>query len=168
LSPQGDELSPSGSWGICAPALPEVLTGVFNKNCIPGKIDMAESLVTKFDKLDMFDEIYVHVKKDQEKLIASAYPEPRVRVYGVIHSGNLSVDGRSVASLYHYLINSRIAKSMCAPMPSYMYDFMKVIWERTRYLIPSAARDIPPQIIVHNSSTTASLKECPMHLVTVK
>jgi hypothetical protein len=26
LSPQGDELSPSGSWGICAPALPEVLT----------------------------------------------------------------------------------------------------------------------------------------------
>jgi hypothetical protein len=26
LSPEGDELSPSGSWGICAPALPEVLT----------------------------------------------------------------------------------------------------------------------------------------------
>jgi hypothetical protein len=26
LSPQGDELSPSGSWCICAPALPDVLT----------------------------------------------------------------------------------------------------------------------------------------------
>jgi hypothetical protein len=26
LSPQGDELSPGGSWDICAPALPEGLT----------------------------------------------------------------------------------------------------------------------------------------------
>jgi hypothetical protein len=26
LSPQGDELSPRGSWGICAPVLPEGLT----------------------------------------------------------------------------------------------------------------------------------------------
>jgi hypothetical protein len=31
LSPQGDELSPRGSWGICVPVLPEGLTvdGVF-------------------------------------------------------------------------------------------------------------------------------------------
>jgi hypothetical protein len=33
---------------------------------------------------------------------------------------------------------------MCVPMPSYMYDFMKMTWERTRDLMPSAARDIPP------------------------
>jgi hypothetical protein len=117
---------------------------VFNKNCIPGKTDSAEALVAKFDKLDMFDEIYVHVKKDQERLNASAYPQPRRHVYGVIHSENLSVDGTSVANLYHYPINNRIAKSMCVPMPSYMYDFMKMIWERTRDLMPSAARDIPP------------------------
>jgi hypothetical protein len=26
LSPQGDELSPRGSWGICVPVLPEGLT----------------------------------------------------------------------------------------------------------------------------------------------
>jgi hypothetical protein len=39
--------------------------GVFNKNCIPDKTDTAEALVEKFDKLDIFDEIYVHVKKYQ-------------------------------------------------------------------------------------------------------
>jgi hypothetical protein len=84
--------------------------GVFNENCIPDKTDSAEALVAKFDKLDMFDEIYVHVKKDQERLNASAYPQPRRRVYGQIHSENLSVNGTSVAKLYHYPINSRIAK----------------------------------------------------------
>jgi hypothetical protein len=73
--------------------------GVFNENCIPGKTDSAEALVAKFDKIDMFDEIYVHVKKDQERLNASAYPQPRRRVYGVIHSENLSVGGTSVANL---------------------------------------------------------------------
>jgi hypothetical protein len=118
--------------------------GVFNENCIPGKTDSAEALVAKFDKLDMFDEMYVHVKKDQERLNASAYPQPRRRVYGVIHSENLSVDGTSVPNLYRYPINNLIAKSMCVPMPSYMYDFMKMIWERTRDLMPSAARYIPP------------------------
>jgi hypothetical protein len=118
--------------------------GVFNENCIPGKTDMAEALVENFDKLDMFDEIYVHVKKDQERLNASAYPQPRRRVYGLIHSENLTVHGTSVANLYHYPINTRISKSMCAPMPSYMYDFMKMIWERMRDLMPGAARDIPP------------------------
>jgi hypothetical protein len=118
--------------------------GVFNKKCIPDKKDTAESLVAKFDKLDMFDEIYVHVKKTQERLNACTYPQPRRRVYGVIHSENLAVSGTSVANLYHYPINNRIVKSMCVPMPSYMYDFMKMIWERTRDLMPIAARDIPP------------------------
>jgi hypothetical protein len=32
---------------------------------------------------------------------------------------------------------------MYVPMPSYIYDFMKIIWERTRYLMPSATRYIP-------------------------
>jgi hypothetical protein len=126
----------------CAKAL--FNEGVFNENCIPGKTDSAESLFAKFDKLDMFDEIFVHVKKDQERLNASSYQQPRRRVYGVIHSENLSVDGTSVANLYPYPINSCIVKSMCVPIPSYMYDFMKTIWERTRDLMPSTARDIPP------------------------
>jgi hypothetical protein len=39
--------------------------GVFNKKCIPNKKDTAESLVAKFDKLDMFDEMYANVKKTQ-------------------------------------------------------------------------------------------------------
>jgi hypothetical protein len=117
---------------------------------------VAEALAAKFDKLDMFDEIYVHVKKDQERLNASAYPQPRIHAYGIIHSENFSVDGTSVANLYHYPINNRVAKSMCVPMPSYMYDFMKIIWEITRDLIPIAARDIYYQTIVHNISTTAS------------
>jgi hypothetical protein len=91
----------------------------------------------------MFDEIYVHFKKDQERLNASAYPQPRRRVYGVIHSENLLVSGTSVANLYHYPMNNRIAKSMCVPMPSYMYELMKMIWERTRDLMPIDARDIP-------------------------
>jgi hypothetical protein len=30
LSPQGDELSPRGSWGICVPVLPEGLTDIPN------------------------------------------------------------------------------------------------------------------------------------------
>jgi hypothetical protein len=117
---------------------------VFNEKFIPAKKDVAEALAATFDKLDMFDEIYVHVKKDKERLNASTYPQPRRRVYGVIHSEKLSVDGASVANLYHYPINNRIAKSMCVPMTSYIYDFMKMIWERTRDLIPSASRDIPP------------------------
>jgi hypothetical protein len=33
---------------------------------------------------------------------------------------------------------------MCVPMPSYIYEFMKMIWERTRDLMPIASRDIPP------------------------
>jgi hypothetical protein len=106
--------------------------GIFNKNCIPEKTDTAEALVAKFDKLDMFDEIYVHVKKNPERLNACTYPQPRRRVYGVIHSENLSVSGTSVANLYHYPINNRIVKSICVPMPSYMYEFMKMIRERTR------------------------------------
>jgi hypothetical protein len=118
--------------------------GVFNEKFIPAKTDVAEELAAKFDKLDMFDEIYVHVKKDQERLNASPYPQPRRRVYGVIHSENFSVNGTSVANLYHYPINSHISKSMCVPMPSYIYDFMKMIWEITRDPMPIAARDIPP------------------------
>jgi hypothetical protein len=54
---------------------------------------MSEALVAKIDKLDIFDEIYVHVKNYQERLNASAYPQPRRCVYGVIHSENLSVHG---------------------------------------------------------------------------
>jgi hypothetical protein len=105
--------------------------GVFNKKCTPEKKDTAEALVAKFDKLDMFDEIYVHVKKNPERLNACNYPQPRRRVYGVIHYENLSVSGTPVANLYHYPINNRIVKSMCVPMPSYMYEFVKMIWERT-------------------------------------
>jgi hypothetical protein len=118
--------------------------GVFNETCIPPKTDVAEALAAKFDKLDMFNEMYVHVKKDKERLNASAYPQRRRRVYGIIHSENFLVDDTSVANLYHYPINNRIVKSMCVPMPSYMYDFMKMIWEITRDLLSSTAIDIPP------------------------
>jgi hypothetical protein len=114
------------------------------EKCIPNDKDTAEDLAATLDKLDMFDEIYVHVKKEQERLNAYTYPQPRRRVYGVIHSENLAVDGKSVANLYHYPINNLIAKSMCVPIPSYISDFMKMIRERTRDLMPSAARDIPP------------------------
>jgi hypothetical protein len=62
--------------------------GVFNEKCIPAKKAVAESLAATFDKLDMFDEIYVHVKKDQERFNASTYPQPRRHVYGFIHSEN--------------------------------------------------------------------------------
>jgi hypothetical protein len=38
LSPQGNELSPRGSWGICAPALPEGLTSSrFDKLGVPSE-----------------------------------------------------------------------------------------------------------------------------------
>jgi hypothetical protein len=125
----------------CAKAL---INRVFKEKCIPNEKDTAEALATTLDKLDMCDEIYFHVEKDQERLNASTYPQPRGRVYGVIHSEIFAVDGKSVANLYHYPINNRISKSMCVPMPSYIYDFMKMIWERTRYLMSSATRDKPP------------------------
>jgi hypothetical protein len=51
-------------------------------------------------------------------LDASTYPQPIIRVYGVVHSENFAVDGISVAYLYHYPINNLVAKSMCVPMPS--------------------------------------------------
>jgi hypothetical protein len=88
--------------------------------------------------------MYVHIKKDRERFNASTYPQPRRRVYWVIHSENFLVDGTSVPNIYHYPINNRIAKSICVPMQSYIYDFTKIIWERTRDRMPSAARDIPP------------------------
>jgi hypothetical protein len=117
--------------------------GVFKEKCIPAKKNVAEALAATFYKLDMFDEVYVHVKKDQEILNASTYPQPRRRVYGVIHSENFMVDGTSVANLYHFPINNHISKSMYVPMRSYIYDFMKMIWERSIDLMPSTARDIP-------------------------
>jgi hypothetical protein len=117
--------------------------GVFKEKCIPNEKYTAEALAATLDKLDMLDEMYVHVKKDQERLDASTYPQPIIRVYGVIHSEIFAVDGKSVASLYHYPINNRISKSMCVLMRSYIYDCMKMIWESTKYLMPSAARDIP-------------------------
>jgi hypothetical protein len=94
---------------------------VFKGKCIPNEKDMAEALAAILYKLEMFDEMYVHVKKDKERLNASTYPQPRRRVYGVIHSENFTVDEKSIADLYHYPINNRIAKSMCVPMPSYIY-----------------------------------------------
>jgi hypothetical protein len=48
---------------------------VFNEKCIPTEKDVTEALAATFDKPDMFDEIYVHVKKDQEMLNASTYPQ---------------------------------------------------------------------------------------------
>jgi hypothetical protein len=38
---------------------------VFKEKCIPTEKDMSEALAATLDKLDMFDEIYVHVKKDE-------------------------------------------------------------------------------------------------------
>jgi hypothetical protein len=71
---------------------------------------MAEALSATLDKLDMFDEIYVYVKKDKERLNASTYSQPRRHVYGVIHSENFAVDGKYIAYLYHYPINNIIVK----------------------------------------------------------
>jgi hypothetical protein len=36
---------------------------VLNEKCIPAEKDMAEALAAIFGKLDMFDKMYVHVKK---------------------------------------------------------------------------------------------------------
>jgi hypothetical protein len=60
-------------------------------------------------------------------LNASTYPQPGRRVYGVIHSENFVIDEKSVAKLYNYPIKNGIVKSVCVPMPSYIYDFMKII-----------------------------------------
>jgi hypothetical protein len=115
---------------------------VFKEKCIPNEKDTAEAFAATLEKLDMFDEMYVHFRKDQERLNASTYPQRIIRVYGVIYSETFAVYGKSVANLYHYPINNHILKSMCVPMPRYIYDFMKMIWERTRDLMPSAAIDI--------------------------
>jgi hypothetical protein len=119
--------------------------GVFKEKCLPDKkYETPETLATRLEKLEMFDEMYVHVGKEEERLNASTYPQPIICIYGVVHSENFQVDGCSVDNLYHYPINNRITKSMRVPMPNYIYDFTKMIWERTRDLMPIAARDIPP------------------------
>jgi hypothetical protein len=104
----------------------------------------------------MFDEMYAHVGKEEERLNASTYHQARRCTYGVVHTEIFKVGGCYVANLYQYPINNRITKSMCVPMPKYTYDFSKIVWERTRYFMPSAARDIPP-IIAHSISSIANL-----------
>jgi hypothetical protein len=95
--------------------------GVFNGKCIANEKDTAQALAATLNKLGMFDEIYVHIKKDQERLNSTTYPQPRRCIYGVIHSENFAVDGQSVGNLYNYPINNHIIKTMYVPMPSYIY-----------------------------------------------
>jgi hypothetical protein len=87
--------------------------GVFKEKCIPNEKDTAEALAATLDQLDMFDGIYVHAKKEKERLNATTYPQPRRRIYGVIHYEIFVLDGQSVAILYHYPIKNRIEKSIC-------------------------------------------------------
>jgi hypothetical protein len=52
LSPQGDELSPRGSWGICALALPEGLTGTVatlttTNAKLANQLEAANALITQ-------------------------------------------------------------------------------------------------------------------------
>jgi hypothetical protein len=118
---------------------------VFKEKCLPdNKYEMPETVDTKLEKLDMCDEMYVHVGKEEQTLSNSTYPHPRRGIYGTVHSEKFQVDGCSVGNLYQYPTNNRITKSNCVPMPNYIYDFTKIIWERTRDLMPSAARYIPP------------------------
>jgi hypothetical protein len=48
--PQGDESSPRGGWGICAPALPEVLTGSSLTKYLDASLHRTESSWTKVKK----------------------------------------------------------------------------------------------------------------------
>jgi hypothetical protein len=52
LSPQGDELSPRGSWGICVPVLPEGLT--MNIITLGGKFYMKKQGTVKFELPEFF------------------------------------------------------------------------------------------------------------------
>jgi hypothetical protein len=60
--------------------------GVFKENCLPEEKDAAETLAFTLEKIDMFDEIYFHVKKEEGRLNTTNYPQPRRCIYGVIHS----------------------------------------------------------------------------------
>jgi hypothetical protein len=73
--------------------------GLFKGKCIPDEKYTAEALDATLYKLDIFDESYVHANKYQERLNATTYPQPRRRIYGVIHSENVAVDDQSVVNL---------------------------------------------------------------------
>jgi hypothetical protein len=118
--------------------------GIFDDNCLPEKDDTAESLDNRLKQFEIFNDIYVHVAMEEERLNASNYPQSRRITYGVGHTENFQVDDCAVDNLYHYPINNRITKYMCVPMPNYIFDFSKMVWERTRDLMPSTSRDIPP------------------------
>jgi hypothetical protein len=92
----------------------------------------------------MSDEVYVHVAAEEEWLNDNTYPQPRIITYGVVHTETFQVDGCDVANLYSYPIKNRITKYVCVPMPNYIYDVSKIVWERTRDLMPGAVRDILP------------------------
>jgi hypothetical protein len=99
---------------------------VSKEKYLPDKKDETpENVATRLGKLDMFNEIYVHVGKEEEMLNASTYPQPSRRICGVAHSENFQVDGFYVDNLHHYPINNWITKSMCVPMPNYIYDLKK-------------------------------------------
>jgi hypothetical protein len=145
LSPSGESLLLDEVFQdseVCVEAIWKC--GVSDEKCLLDKKDETlQTLTSRLENIDMFNEIYVHVGKEEERLSASTYP-PRKRIYGTVHSENFQLDGCSVANLYHYPINNLITKSMCVPMSTYIYDFTKMVWERTRDSMPSITRYVPP------------------------
>jgi hypothetical protein len=73
---------------------------VFDEKCLPKKDDTTESLANRLENIEMFDEMYVHVGKEEERLNASTYPQLRRCTYGVVHTEKFQVGCCSVANLY--------------------------------------------------------------------
>jgi hypothetical protein len=59
---------------------------VFKEKCLPEEKDTIKYLAATLEKLDMFDKMYVHVKKEEGRLNATTYSQPVRHIYGVIHS----------------------------------------------------------------------------------
>jgi hypothetical protein len=94
--PQGDESSPRGRWGICAPALPEVLTGKawieFKTMKESNAVEVAEyALANKISHAPVFD-WWVHDlirrKKRLIKLSQTRFLRPQYK-YGICVPRNI-------------------------------------------------------------------------------
>jgi hypothetical protein len=145
VSPSGESILLDGVFKVresCVSVLWE--ENVFDPQFLPRQGDTAESLAKSIQPYDMFDDIYVTLSSKKEQLNGTTYPQPRRITLGMVHSQGYKIDDVPVVKLFHYPVKCSISKEMCIPVPTYIYRFVKMVWERIRDLLPSPAREFPP------------------------
>jgi hypothetical protein len=159
VSPSGESLLLDGFLQDSEACVKSIWLGeVFDDNCLPENDDTPKTLANRLENLDMFDDFFVHMGKEEERLNASTCPPPRRCTYGAVHSENVQVGDYSVADLYQYPINNRITKSMRVPLKKYIYDFLQKRSRKEQEISCPVQQEMSHLIIAHSISTTSNLK----------